>query len=251
MKYDDDEAEVSASTDVGTAGHDQRHFIDRAFLENHIPGGGDLITSLVTPTPPCTRLTGTKKPGGETVVGMLPDRLKVSCHFPLGCAKYDVNNQANVLFLTKEPVWLDFQLQNVLVVDSLPVPLHISLKALGVDGRSNYVTWEKGLFPVEYHTHYYWSPEGRNVYMVGSYAVDPEGAAQMENAIAEGATGQPNRADISHVCGQCGKSGASRMCITCEQVYYCDTSCQMLHWQSGGHREACRPVDEVMEDAAA
>mmetsp|Transcript_22357 Transcript_22357/g.68832 ORF Transcript_22357/g.68832 Transcript_22357/m.68832 type:complete len:210 (+) Transcript_22357:75-704(+) len=95
-----------ASQDVAAACHEIRHFIDKTFLDSL----GSF--ALVPPQPPCARMTGTKT-DGERVLGMLPEPLAV---------QFVSKRGGNVLF--------DLSLDHVLVVDRLPVPLHISLKSL-------------------------------------------------------------------------------------------------------------------------
>ena len=105
------EKDAVATHDHGAACHEMRHFIDLSFLMS-LPTGQDLLDSLVPPNPYCTRLTGTDKPDGEVVLGMLPTKLVVE------------HKDSDLVF----------SLCNVLVVDDLPVPLHISFKALESSG---------------------------------------------------------------------------------------------------------------------
>lgn len=100
-----------ASQDLGCANYEIRHFVSGAYLAS-IPGGQAYLDNILDPTPPCISLWGTKSDREEIVVGMLKKRLPVT------------------VWVGPRGGWMSLKLQNVLVIDELPVPLHISLKAL-------------------------------------------------------------------------------------------------------------------------
>jgi len=97
--------ETTASQDQAANCHEMRHFIDRAFAETL----GYATARLAPPQPPCAKLTGVRTQG-QRVVGMLPEPLAVTYESNSGFA-------------------LDIRLDRVLVVDDMPVPLHVSEKA--------------------------------------------------------------------------------------------------------------------------
>ena len=113
------EAEVSgrriaASHDFGTAAPEMRHFVDHDFLMS-LPHGNALLQSVVPAHPPCSEMAGTKNDRPEAVLGMLPEPLVVYCK--ANSSEYAVR----------------LELTNALVINKLPVPLHISVKALTED----------------------------------------------------------------------------------------------------------------------
>lgn len=72
--------EVYATNDFNAFNFQVRHFIHREYLTSgsrwiHI----SLESHLVEAAPPCTILTGTKKEGGDRVLGMLSKRLPIKC----------------------------------------------------------------------------------------------------------------------------------------------------------------------------
>ena len=70
------------------------------------------MESLVSLTPPYNNVWGTK--GGNSAVGMLDHYLTVTSH------------------TTLKDRWVQLQLQSILVIDSLPVPINVSFKALNM-----------------------------------------------------------------------------------------------------------------------
>jgi hypothetical protein len=132
---------VNASQDLGAACSEDRHFVDYEYLKS-IMGEYDLKKSLVAT--PCTLLTGTRKEPGERVLGMVP-WLKVYIHIGEGTD----NN------------WAVHTLSNVLVVDALPVPLHVSLKTIEVYPKNQRLAMKATSFPPQYRSHPYWDEELR------------------------------------------------------------------------------------------
>ena len=133
------EGDVNASNDCGTAGGDNRHFIDSTYLCS-LPGGQEAFCSMVPPTPPCKKVNGCSSEG--FVCGQLASGLSVG-----------------ILSLSADPgATMEVELDQVLVVNSLPVPLHISTKRLGgfwsVLGG---LPFDVSSFPGRYQTHAYWS----------------------------------------------------------------------------------------------
>ena len=148
---------VAASHDLGTACVEKRSFIDLAFVAS-LPDGEQLLASLVQPVPACTSLDGTKT-SGEVVLGMLPDKLNIS------------------VVMSGKETGLMLALDRALVVDKLPVPLHISVKCVHTSKMSKRETdiynmafactghdWDSKFsvqnFPTSYQDHAYWKNDG-------------------------------------------------------------------------------------------
>lgn len=153
------------SNDFGAFCHENRSFIDRAFLES-LPRGTDLVRNLVEPIPFCAQLDGTKRPGGDQVLGMLPQPLAIEAVAspPAGAPPVAAPQQ-------QPPSSAPLTLRNVLVVDSLPVPLHVSTKSLGAveyQRMQDLPNWgfgagrleDAGVFPARYYQHPYWERQG-------------------------------------------------------------------------------------------
>lgn len=226
---------IAATHDLGCGDFEIRHFIDAAYLLS-LDGGKELLeSSLIEPTPACTKVGGTGKEGGENVMGMLSQRLKVPF--------YNFTTQS----------WVLLKLQNVLVVDDLPVPFHISLKSLfdwtNVDENGNPSLKDKtnpydfirrcpwrspGFFPARYYRHSYWNPPTRAIH-VGN--IDH----QMTSNIRNSKTGTPDEAKLTAVCGGCGARGAKRHCSRCAKVDYCTRECQLAHWKI--HKTMCQAMN--------
>ncbi|KAJ1425046.1 hypothetical protein B484DRAFT_432199 [Ochromonadaceae sp. CCMP2298] len=100
---------VLFTNNYGTAGYDLRHFIDYNTMRS-LPHGAALETSIIAPQPLCRRIVG-KEMERQSIVGMLGVPLEV---------KVKLNDKMILL-----------RLEQVLVIDRLPVPLHISIQRLG------------------------------------------------------------------------------------------------------------------------
>lgn len=223
---------VGATTDQGCASHETRHFIDYNYLRSLQPEGPALLESLVTPTPPCQKLTGTIKDGGEEVVGMLKERLRVSLYLE-AAAVYDPNyfndrERSSEDERERYPKgWLDLKLQNVLVIRDLPVPFHLSLKrakmwvSLPHSTRIN-----PRCFPEAFRSHIYWQPSAERPLSVGSVAfLGEERAVQLRQDIQSAATGRETKAYPP--CKNCGGKNRKLLCCSvCKRAWYCSKKCQ-------------------------
>jgi hypothetical protein len=97
---------------------ERRHFIDSRLVLS-LPNGAELMAGLLPPVPPCTLLAWTQRADFERVLGMLPGRLAFVAKLPLKRGRKRLSC-----------VTLD----RVLVVERLPVPLHVSFNCLRNSG---------------------------------------------------------------------------------------------------------------------
>jgi len=216
---------VNASNDWGTANYEVRHFIDRDYLAS-IDQEEGIMESLISPTPPCHTVWGTKTEGGETVVGMLSRRLTIT------------------LLTDSIHGWQQVKLRNVLVIDRLPVPIHVSLKTLLKETNINlsYNSNNSSMLcvtsvPRSFRDHPYWNDDGRTVMMgsVGAEGVDRTN--QLTTKITENATGRPNKLKMGEACANCGLSYCTMQCARCEKESYCSKECQKKRWRI--HKTFC------------
>eukprot|EP00282_Hemiselmis_andersenii_P003640 CAMPEP_0114155872 /NCGR_PEP_ID=MMETSP0043_2-20121206/25721_1 /TAXON_ID=464988 /ORGANISM="Hemiselmis andersenii, Strain CCMP644" /LENGTH=271 /DNA_ID=CAMNT_0001251205 /DNA_START=80 /DNA_END=895 /DNA_ORIENTATION=- len=196
--------EAVATQDLGTANVEFRHYIDHAFLAG-LEGGQEMLASLTTPRPPCTELWGTKRmSGNERVVGMLSQPLHVS--FKATRADRMIRKS-------------DMYLADVLVIDSLPVPLHVSVQGLEATGAftSEQEREElyraasdfsrkptKELFPEQFHDHPYWGGPGGygpNTSVLGNIAT--VGMGGVENLRQELLSARSPDVSTPRVCAAC------------------------------------------------
>ena len=119
--------QVLSSNDDGAACHEIRHFIDLSTLKS-LQGGLQLAESIISAIPVCRGMTG-KGMNDQRVLGMLNISLSATVSLPNGET-------------------LQIELDNVVVVDRLPVPLHISFKMLRrrVNTQANFGKLSKAMF---------------------------------------------------------------------------------------------------------
>ena len=110
---------INATQDLDAFCHENRHFLDFA-LWRYLKEGNPRIGEVIGPHPPCKKIEGTKADDGNIVVGMLRNTIKVTL---LNVTK----DSEGRIVAAKDgiPVYL----QNVLLVENLPVPVHIGTKA--------------------------------------------------------------------------------------------------------------------------
>lgn len=240
---DIDDKIVWATTDQGTANSERRHFIDREYLVS-LEGGRGLLDSLTAPTPPCTALQGTRRENGDVVLGMLSSRLRVKCNFNSISIKRDK-------CCATHKGWVQFKLQNVLVVESMPVPIHISMKDLDAhmsnfyENGKTYSRLQPQLFADQYQRHPYWEL-GNSITVVGSVgAVGIEKSGQRMQQIEESKTGLAT--GIKKIaCANCQQNNASlQLCGGCRRAYYCGKVCQCTHWAV--HKKGCKSERSLLD----
>lgn len=228
-----EQPEVNVTCDILTSfSVEQRHFIDKNYLESIAP---HWMTKLARPTPPCSILI--MNGPHQTAVGMLPMRVSVMIYLANEAQLLDDEDPWNNP--PKQTIgkgWLQVKLQNVLVIDALPVPLHLSFRALKLDPTVTMIGGSFGPedFPPTFRSHAYW--ESRTMFMP-SLGMDSE----QEEAIAErnelGRTGRANKVKTRGCCKHCG-SKASEICSICRNVGYCGAKCQKADWAN--HRKQCK-----------
>jgi hypothetical protein len=238
---DGEQVRVLFTNDIGTAGYDLRHLIDFKTMRD-LPHGASLEASLTAPQPVCRRITG-KGMDQQSIVGMLGEPLEVK-----------VKLHDKVILL---------RLEQVLVVDRLPVPLHISMQRLGegandLDELTNamqnrdhsiHVAFNRpsvggsvyepmDLTPPpppqgleEFRDHPYWT--GSSMYL--GHAGETHDALQQHIAAEAVQTGP---AVQSFICPVCGVAEKLKRCGKCLSVWYCSKEHQKEHWKV--HKHVCR-----------
>ena len=143
---------IAASHDKGSAGGDQRHMIDLYCLKM-LDSGEQLLNSMIPAVPRYTQVGG-RDIEGQKVLGMINCPLKARCD--------------------RESRFVHVILDEVLVVDRLPVPLHISIQRLEADftpglktltsynsaeDAENFLLKRQNL-PEHYHSHPFFKGDG-------------------------------------------------------------------------------------------
>lgn len=232
---------VTASHDLGTYNYECRHFIDKTFLLS-LPDGEKLLASAVAPFPACHELVccGNDRPSPIPVLGMLPAPLPASM---LVRTTYATSSAAGAVNARKRKLSVD--LARVLVVDALPVPLHVSAKtlmeaceddvaasdlccccaavapgAVDEDGARDGGGCGQGgafcaeAFPRRFRSHEYWSGErggggGGGGGSRGAFcAFSREEIIRVENALMAHARGAGDRVYVAR-CAWCGDDASS------------------------------------------
>ena len=147
--------QVNASHDAGAVCHENRHFLDISLWEE-LKEKNPQLGETVSPHPPCGTIEGTRVQGLRANK-MLSHPIRVI----LTGASKDTKGEDIV-----DGKGAQIQLRNVLLVQNLPVPLHISAKAdrsvanTGVFNSDQGTKFKKECFPGRYWNHPYWTPNG-------------------------------------------------------------------------------------------
>lgn len=228
------------------------HFVDRVFLSD-LPIGRDMLSSLLAPDPPCKRVLCTKDGTGLIVLGMLGDALPISL---------------NTGGIQSKGRKLDISAGNVLVVDSLPVPLHLSMKSLlkaanPQDGKrlqralrktQQLIDGQPGAlaqyFPQRFLEHLYWKENPRKAEKLIPSFWDEEKDGWMARGMHVMTLSDIGRyhtavqdhcsADIVEIrsCACCGVFSAKLFkCGSCSTTHYCGKACQKADWKR--HKQVC------------
>ena len=218
---------VNATHDLGTVNDETRSFVDKRFLETYAPA------AYAAMEPRCVRIA--MKSGDERVIGRIRNVTVES--------KREV---AGEIFR-----WLA-TLDAVFVVDALPVPIHISLKAAG-DAVSEQLRGSNSsfrgnptaeLFPFT-AGHPYWTSTVAFMGTPRSDPPEPTGVgdlpAYFQQHDRNAALGSLlDRDAAEQVACHCGVTANLRKCQRCRRAFYCSKICQRSDWRAG-HREICTP----------
>ena len=139
------------------------------------------------------------------------------------------------------------RLARVLVVESLPVPLHVSLKTLYEAAPSREIAaallkftdsdsdnkFKAEAFPEEYRTHPYWTS---NVLLLPAVCHMGEEEFQAESSRLEASRGAD--AVQETLCEYCGATELTlKLCSACKRIRYCSKQCQTTDWKR--HKRSC------------
>jgi hypothetical protein len=232
LKVRIDGIKLLATHDDGTACHDMRHFIDKRALQS-VDKDGTLMENIVDPNPSCTRITG-KLMDNEVVVGMLSSPLDVRCKVGHG----------------DEKQFVDLVLDRVLVIENLPVPLHISMKSLRAKGEcpegidlilynSERINFSAENVPEEYRSHPYYGlgKDGmRTIFMPNLPISDHTRLYSMQKQQLQGSHNSSQHGS----CKLCGvRNVPMKMCGRCKRVLYCCVEHQTEDWKRHKHEDSC------------
>ena len=248
-----------ASHDHGAHNFERRHFIDKDFLLA-LPGGQALLDTVVEPVPLCAVLNGTKTPGGELVVGMLSeplavmlrqeetsgDKLAPAVSKPVAEAVEAVpiveeNNLPEAFALpmdAKGAASANYRVRlvlgQVLVVESLPLPLHVSATSLKAEMGSGSATtsalyaavndydhrFEASSFPPSFREHVYWAEDNMITIgascdaLTGELARNQAGQTAAEIATCDNLGCNATTAPDGQRLRRCGACGVAHYCIS-------------------------------------
>lgn len=183
---------------------------------------------------PCYNIRGLQTEEA-TVMGMLSEPLRIALDSPDGATEVD--------------------LENVLVIDPLPVPLHVSVKYLAgtlgpVPARdilSKLATGPpqlgKGLFPRRYWVHPFWIKAGLGPGGL-SAAIRARELQLKANQDSQRPLKKPAK-KAGHAplraCAFCEaketKGSQLLRCGVCKASFYCNVDCQKAHWKV--HKRSC------------
>lgn len=232
---------INATTDIGTMADESRHFVDYKWMNQpHV--GKELIGSMIQPDPACA--TVAMLGGNQRVVGMLARPL------PVRCSKTDSQGVETKATL---------KLANVLVVDSLPCALFVSLKfsyfcslpeniaAFDLMEDTAFMKmWGKEDFPVVCRTAPYWGGKERGDLFIGSVAWS--GGASDERVSELARISAMSFGNVRN-CFKCGSTDAAKlkMCGLCRKARYCSIKCQGEDWERHA-AEDCVQEEESEEE---
>ena len=153
-----------ASHDFMAMCHENRHFLD-VDLWKELKEKTPSLDETIAPHPPCKMLHGTRVEGGNAVIGMLKNHLKVR----LINVKRDTEGKK-----IQKGQEVHVMLKNVLLVQSLPVPLHISAKTNNSFiktgafelNQNDQLDMEEDNFPEKYRDHHFWTKRQDMPYVI-------------------------------------------------------------------------------------
>lgn len=223
--------DLVSTNDFMCASHEQRHFIDISLLRT-LKDSESFLSTIVDPIPLCTQISG-RGMNNQRVLGMLSKPLKATYTYYV--FESYVDEQANRGGQRKKT---DLILDQVLVVDRLPVPFHLSIKRLQ-GGNKDIGMWMNYCnsrirrdtmsvrpqnVPEQYRDHPYWIDDGM-LYCGMSSRFDV-----LQHELRHASEGSSDSA-LLRSCAQCGiNQGRLSKCGRCRRSYYCSIECQRLHW---------------------
>ena len=228
--------QANATNDFGTVSNEMRHFIDRDFLAS-TEGGEAKLASLVSPEPACRGLFGAKTPEPLPVLGMLAA--------PLSAIREYQDKD------TLEVKRIELHLRDVLVVEELPVPLHVSFKALEETWPENVpnvleifncnpgasTALSADAFPPMYRIRPYFLSGG---IIVGGAFLGQQTRDEIASRLE--ATQDQTTAVLLR-CAACGATDGLSRCRGCMETHYCSRECQRRHWRE--HKTLCRAARDA------
>jgi hypothetical protein len=234
-----------ATNDTGAACHEKRHFINLAAVLS-LDGGREMIEGMVDCDPPVTRIAGLHMQD-QRVLGMLRGPLDV---------EYKVRGARD------RGRKIILRLENVLVVDKLPVPLHISTKNLETKSKDPvlYTFMNEGMqgegriefavesLPAEYRTHPFYADDGTHFLGLAPGGMEQHSELQshLEERLAMISAIPPSRAVRVASCAHCGALSGEDVtlmkCGRCLKTFYCSQDHQRLDW-SRHKRSDCLDLD--------
>ena len=193
---------ANASHDFMANCHENRHFLDVA-LWKELKEKNPHLGEAIAPHPPCKRLQGTRVEGGNVVIGMLKNHVKVT----LLKAKKDTEGRK-----IQRGQGVEIMLKNVLLVHNLPVPLHISTKAdRSILNTSAFdynpkkhvprAAMNEDNFPERYRDHSYWvKRQGNPIVNIMNPDEMEELSEGLDRCMEEG-DGKAARNELAEKCG--------------------------------------------------
>lgn len=217
-----------ASNDHGAACHEIRHFVNLSAVLG-FEGAQEIMDSMIECTPPITAITGHNM-RNQRVVGMLKEPLHVKIKIKNGP---DKGKQIQLI------------LQNVVVVDKLPVPLHISVKQLSAltpdsdkEGLNSFMgalysdggstRFDASAVSAEYRAHPFWIDDGS--IFLGMTDQMTELNTHLKDTIRVDTS--ISQSVMTLCCALCGVSGPSlKKCSRCLKTFYCSKEHQVVDWK--------------------
>lgn len=226
---------VAASHDKGSTSSNQRHMIDLYCLKM-LEGGEQLVKTMIPSVPAYTNISGLNMES-QQVLGILNCPLKARCD--------------------RESTFVHVILDDVLVVDRLPVPLHISIQLLeagftpGLKALTTYNSAEdadnfrlkRENLPEHYHTHPFFKDDSsKRVVMTG----DANGQTQSRSGVRSASSNATSVTPSLTCCGltTCGitadKDRRLFICSRCKRIAYCCPEHQAQDWKRHKTEDICK-----------
>ena len=220
---------VLASHDLDAVCHETRHFIDSATLQL-FEGGAELFSSIVECIPKCMGMLGLGM-NDQTVLGMLPNPLRVTYQVTSSDAAQGKN--------------VELTLKNVVVVNRLPVAIHISVKKMTKDelglfmndifnSREPHHKFNATNLPEQYRDHPFWAVDGSIFIGISNNMAESPGILQSQTAYSKDKVNLVT----CFVCKQ--DSGKLLRCSRCLKISYCGKEHQKEDWHR--HKKECTDI---------